>query len=135
VAALGLWLSRDYQIGTALRMGTGYVPRLLCWSLLALGIVILLRGLRGPVAAPIGEGIAWAWRPAFFVTGALTAFALSLERLGLVLSIFVLVLLGACATRLLRPLETIIAAVALIAFSYLVFIVGLGLTLPVWPKW
>ena len=32
VAALGLWLSRNYPIGTALRMGTGYVPRLLCWT-------------------------------------------------------------------------------------------------------
>ena len=27
LALLGLWLSRDYPIGTALRMGTGYVPR------------------------------------------------------------------------------------------------------------
>ena len=37
VAAFGLWISRDYPIGTALRMGTGYVPRLLCWILLGLG--------------------------------------------------------------------------------------------------
>ena len=29
LAALGLWVSRNYPIGTALRMGTGYVPRLL----------------------------------------------------------------------------------------------------------
>jgi len=29
VAALALWLSRNYPIGTALRMGTGCVPRLL----------------------------------------------------------------------------------------------------------
>ena len=37
IAALGLWVSRDYPVGTALRMGTGYVPRLLCWILLGLG--------------------------------------------------------------------------------------------------
>jgi hypothetical protein len=48
VAALGLWLSRDYQIGTALRMGTGYVPRLLCWVLLGLGLIVLLQGLPLP---------------------------------------------------------------------------------------
>ncbi len=30
VAVLGLWISRDYPIGTALRMGTGYVPRKGC---------------------------------------------------------------------------------------------------------
>jgi putative tricarboxylic transport membrane protein len=46
VAVLGLWLSRDYPIGTALRMGTGYVPRLLCWLLLGLGAVVLVQGLR-----------------------------------------------------------------------------------------
>ena len=46
IALLGLWLSRDYPIGTALRMGTGYVPRLLCWILLGLGVVILVQGLR-----------------------------------------------------------------------------------------
>ncbi len=46
VAALGLWLSRDYPIGTALRMGTGYVPRLLCWLLLGLGAIVLVQGLR-----------------------------------------------------------------------------------------
>ena len=46
VAILGLWLSRDYPIGTALRMGTGYVPRLLCWILLGLGAVVLVQGLR-----------------------------------------------------------------------------------------
>jgi putative tricarboxylic transport membrane protein len=35
----------------------------------------------------------------------------------------------------LRPLETAIAAVALIVMSWAIFIVGLGLTLPVWPEW
>ena len=39
IAIFGLWVSRDYPIGTALRMGTGYVPRLLCWALLGLGYV------------------------------------------------------------------------------------------------
>ncbi|MCX7312698.1 MAG: hypothetical protein NTV56_13475 [Alphaproteobacteria bacterium] len=30
IAAFGLWASRNYPVGTALRMGTGYMPRLLC---------------------------------------------------------------------------------------------------------
>ena len=46
VAAFGLWVSRDYPVGTALRMGTGYVPRLLCWMLLGLGAIVLVQGLR-----------------------------------------------------------------------------------------
>ena len=54
VAVLGLWISRDYPIGTAFRMGTGYVPRLLCWILLGLGAVVLVQGLR---LALLGVGV------------------------------------------------------------------------------
>ena len=88
IAVFGLWASRDYPVGTALRMGTGYVPRLLCWLLL-----------------------------------------------GLVVSILLLTGIGALATRALRPLETALAALALIALSWGIFIFGLGLTIPVWPEW
>ena len=38
-------------IGTALRMSTGYVPRLLCWILMGLGVVVLVQGLRETDAA------------------------------------------------------------------------------------
>src|SRR5262245_23581691 len=55
VALFGLWLSRDYPIGTALRMGTGYVPRLLCWILLGLGVVVLVQGLRAALASEASD--------------------------------------------------------------------------------
>ena len=42
IAVLGLWVSRNYPIGTALRMSTGYVPRLLCWILLLIGAGLYL---------------------------------------------------------------------------------------------
>ena len=44
----GLWISGDYPVGTSLRMGTGYVPRLLCWVLLGLGAIVMAQGLRQP---------------------------------------------------------------------------------------
>lgn len=136
IAILGLWISRDYPIGTALRMGTGYVPRLLCWALLALGLLILLQGLRESRVAPRIEGEAgWGWRAIIFVTASLVIFGLALETLGLVISIFLLTGVGAVAARTLRLLETVVAALVLIALSWAIFIVGLGLTIPVWPEW
>src|SRR5437870_8615442 len=85
VAALGLYLSRHYPIGTALRMGTGYVPRLLCWILLGLGIVVLIQGLReAPIEQPQSLGALAAWRSVIFVTASLVIFGLTIERLGLV---------------------------------------------------
>jgi hypothetical protein len=69
------------------------------------------------------------------VTIAIVAFALSLERLGLVVAIVLLTGIGALATRSLRPLETAVAAIALIVLSWGIFIAGLGLAIPVWPEW
>jgi putative tricarboxylic transport membrane protein len=136
VAALGLWLSRDYPIGTALRMGTGYVPRLLCWLLLGLGVIVLVQGLReAQDARPLSAGDISALRPVVFVTASLVIFGLSIERLGLVVSILLLTGVGAVAARGLRPLETLAAAFALIVLSWGIFILGLGLTIPVWPEW
>src|SRR5713101_4226494 len=135
VALLGLFLSRDYPIGTALRMGTGYVPRLLCWILLGLGILVLVQGLRDADAErPASSGTS-AWRPVVFVTASLVLFGLSIERLGLVTSILLLIGVGAVAARGLRPLETLAAAFVLIVLSWGIFILGLGLAIPVWPEW
>jgi putative tricarboxylic transport membrane protein len=134
IAALGLWLSRDYPIGTALRMGTGYVPRLLCWILMGLGAAILVQGLREKDTRP--ERISWRQlMPIVVVTTSLVAFALAIEQLGLVLSILLLVGIGAIAARDIKIWELLLAVVVLIALSYAIFILGLGLTIPVWPVW
>ena len=130
VAVLGLWLSRDYPVGTALRMGTGYVPRLLCWLLLVLGAVVLLQGVQRSESV---TGV--AWRPLVFVTVSLVLFALAIERLGLVVAIVLLVGVGALATRSLKPAETAAAALVLIVLCWAIFILGLGLAIPVWPEW
>ena len=136
VAALGLWLSRDYTVGTALRMGTGYVPRLLCWVLIGLGAVILVLGLRekdSGLASQRGV-LAQVW-PIGVVTASLVAFGLTVEQFGLVLSILLLIGIGSLAARGIKPWEALAAALGLIALSWAIFIVGLGLTIPVWPDW
>jgi putative tricarboxylic transport membrane protein len=136
VALIGLYVSRDYPIGTAVRMGTGYVPRLLCWLLLGLGAWVLVQGFfetqSERAASPSATA---AWRPLVFVPASLVIFGLSIERLGLVLSILLLIIVGAAGARGLRPFETVAAAVALIVLSWGIFIVGLGLAIPVWPDW
>ena len=112
------------------------MPRLLCWILLALGAVIVLQGLRecAPERRLSSGGIS-PWRPVLFVAASLVVFGLSIERLGLVVSIFLLVGFGAAAARGLRSIETLLAALVLIILSWAIFILGLGLTIPVWPEW
>src|SRR5262249_7782367 len=136
VAALGLWLSRGYPIGTALRMGTGYVPRLLCWLLLGLGVIVLVQGLREAQAArPLASGDISAFRTVIFVAPTRVILRLSIAQLGVVVSILLLIGVGAVAARGLRPVETLAAALVLIVLSWGIFILGLGLTIPVWPEW
>ena len=134
LAAFGLWISRNYPIGTASSMGTGYMPRLLLWVLLGLGGLILVSGLLKADRLPEADASgAASWRPVVFVTLSLVVFGLALERLGLVLAILLLTGIGAVAGRGMRPLETAIASLVLIALCWLIFIVGLSLTIPLWP--
>jgi putative tricarboxylic transport membrane protein len=149
VAAFGLWLSWNYPVGTALRMGTGYVPRLLCWVLMALGAVVLVQGLRERDSGPpprAGGGLAAGSAtndrnpltglfPIIVVTGSLVAFGLSVERLGLVVAILLLIGIGGLAARGIKPWEVLATALGLIVLAWVIFIQGLGLTIPVWPDW
>jgi putative tricarboxylic transport membrane protein len=141
IAALGLWASRNYPIGTALRMSTGYVPRLLCWILMGLGVIVIVQGLLETdppehMREPAPEDSVLArLRPVALVTLSLIAFGLALESLGLVLSILLLVVIASFATRELKLWETLAAAAGLSVLTWAIFILGLGLPIPVWPEW
>jgi len=133
VALLGLWLSRNYPVGTALRMGTGYVPRLLCWTLLALGAAVALQGVFGANDQISEEGP--PWRALIFVTLSLVAFALTVERLGLVVASALLIFIGGVASRHLRIVEVAVTALVLVTLCVAIFIWGLALPIDVWPEW
>ncbi|HZO46431.1 MAG TPA: tripartite tricarboxylate transporter TctB family protein [Xanthobacteraceae bacterium] len=139
IAAIGLWVSRSYPIGTALRMSSGYVPRLLCWLLMGLGVIVLVQGLMEthppePARERTPEdGVIAQLRPVVVVTLALITFGLALETLGLVCSILLLVMVASMANRELKLWETLAAAAGLSVLTWLIFILGLGLTIPVWP--
>ena len=133
VAVFGLWASWNYRIGTALNMSTGYVPRLLCWMLLALGIVVLVLGLRARDERGAFAG-AEHWRAIVFVPGSLLVFAFAMDRLGVVIATCLLVAVGSLANRDLRPLEVIVAAVVLALLTVGIFVWALSLPIPIWPE-
>jgi hypothetical protein len=132
-ALLGLFLSRDYPVGTMLRMGTGYVPRLLCWVLLVLGAGVALQGVFG--ADDRFSQDESPWRSLIFVPASLVAFALTAESLGLVIACVALVIVGGFAGRHMRIVEVAITAVVLAALCVAIFIYGLALPISVWPEW
>ncbi len=130
IAAVGQWASRIHPVGTALRMSSGYVPRLLCWLLAGLGVIVLVQGVLEthppePAHEPTPENSVIAQlRPVVVVTLALISFGLALETFGLVLSILLLMLIASLATRELKLWETLAAAAGLSLLTWMIFILG-----------
>jgi hypothetical protein len=125
----GLWIGRDYPIGSALRMGPGYVPRLLCWALIALGAIIAIKG-----AMVVGEKIErWHWRPLIVVSIAVPAFAFLLEPGGLLAATLAIVVIGAFGGPEFRLVESLVLAAGLAVGAIVIFVYGLKLPMPIWP--
>ena len=129
LGALGLWLGWDYVFGTTARMGPGFVPKLLCWLLVATGAVVTAVGLvrRGPGMDR------WHFRPLVFVLASVLVFGALIERAGLVPATIGMVLVGAAGSVETRWLETAILGAVLAGASVLIFVRGLGLPLKILP--
>lgn len=129
LGALGMWLGRNYPMGSVLRMGPGYVPLLLSSGLVALGAIVALRG-----ALAGGDALArWHLRPLIVITVAILAFAEAIEAWGLVVASVAVVVVSSFGSRECRLPETLALAAGLTVAAILVFVVGLKLTIPVWP--
>ncbi len=130
LAALALWLLRDVRMGTAMRMGPGFLPTAVCYALLLLGLIMASRSVF--TAGPPLER--WHLRPLGVVLGSLLVFAVGIQRLGLFVTILVVVGVAALATPESRWREVVVMGAALAAFCTALFVRALGLPIPSWPQ-
>ena len=131
-AAWGFVAGRDLDPGTAVAMGPGYFPRLVSGLLLALGLAITVTGL----AAAAGPGLgSWALRPIVLVSLSALSFAVLLDRAGIVIAIAAVVGIGTFAGQRLGLLPLVLLAAGLIVASVALFVVAIGIPLPIWPRW
>lgn len=130
IAGGALWVAWDYPTGTAVRMSSGYFPRLLCLLLAVIGLFVALRSLviEGPALTAV------RLRPVLLITAAVVAFAYSIQTLGLVVATTLITLIGGFASPRARLIEMIAAAVVLGAMATAIFIWGIGLPIPIWPE-
>lgn len=126
---LAVIFARDYQLGSAARMGPGYFPSVLGALLAGLGLVIVGRSLA--LEGPKVTG--FALRPLILVLTAVLAFGLLLEPAGLGVATAALVVIGCLAGEEFRWRDVAILSVILIAVALGLFVYGLGLPLKVWP--
>lgn len=122
----------NYETGTAFRMGPGFMPLLLGSVLVALGLGVAASGWKKPDAE---KPLAPPWRGMALIIGVIVFFGLTIRGLGFVPVVLIGSFGAALASRLNSPLFSIILAVALTVMCTLIFVVGLGMSVPMFGPW
>ncbi len=123
----------NYSMGTSARPGAGYFPLLLSVIMAILGVIVLFKSLT--IETPGGDPIGTiAWKPLIIIVAAIAIFGITIEKLGMVVSIPILILISSLAGDEFSWKGVIANAVVLTVGSWAVFILGLKLTIPLWPR-
>lgn len=122
--------AQKYEVGSANRMGAGYMPALMGVVLVFLGACSLLTAMRGGASDPIERT---PLEPFVLVVASVVAFALLIDAAGFLVALAALISI-ACLRRLRsNPLEVGAIYLALAGFCSVVFRYALEMPLPlVW---
>ena len=124
----------NYSFGHSARPGPGYFPFGLGLLLALLGVSILVKAFFGARDEDDGRNdLPIAWRPLGIVVAAIVLFGLALPRLGMALTLPLLIVVISLAGDQFRWRDVVLNSLILTVGSWAVFIKGLGLTLPLWP--
>jgi hypothetical protein len=122
----------NYDLGSALKMGPGYIPLVLGGVLVLLGAIIVAEGLFAGASVPIG---AVPWRGAILLAGGVVFFGATVRGLGLAPALFVAALMSAFASRRTGVVAALLMAVGLTVLCILIFVEGLGAPLRLFGPW
>ncbi len=127
----GYYFVIDMPMGAAVRMGPGYIPKVLSVIVLLFGVFIAGRSF-----VLSGEPIeAWKLRPLIIISASIFVFAFLIDSTGLVLASLLLMIVSTVGGREYFWRETIIFSVLMSLGSIVVFHWLLGLPMQVWPSW
>jgi hypothetical protein len=127
------WGSTYYSMGASARPGPGYFPFGLGVLMAILGGLVLFKALTLEMEGgdPIGP---WAWKPLLVITGAVAGFGWALPHLGMFVALPLLVIGSALAGDEFKIRDALINSVVLTIGSWVIFIWGLKLTIPLLPS-
>jgi len=127
------WGATTYSFGSSARPGPGYFPFGLGVLLAVLGALVLFGALT--VETEDGEPIGrWAFRPLLIIMASVALFGFLLPRLGLLVSLPILIVMASLAGDEFHWKDAIVSVVVLTIGSWLIFIKGLNLVIPILPK-
>ena len=130
IGAAAMLIARDYEFGSALRMGPGYFPSVLGGLLILFGLFVAATSLK------TGEKLNTAWSPRALIVLplSLVLFGLLIDRVGFVPAMIVLIFGSALASTQFRFLEVLLFSIFLTALCVIVFIWALGLPYPLFAE-
>ncbi|KQU81498.1 MULTISPECIES: tripartite tricarboxylate transporter TctB family protein [unclassified Rhizobacter] len=122
----------NYSMGTSARPGPGYFPLILSILMALLGAFVLFKSLTIEVEGgdPIGH---IAWRPLLVIVASIAVFGAALPRLGLVITVPILIVMTSLAGDEFKWKGVLATAVVLTVGSWAIFVLGLKLVIPMWP--
>jgi hypothetical protein len=131
VGSGALIISRDYDMGTALKMGPAYFPTLLSVLLMGIGIISVLRSFLKS-GNPIG---AVAWKGLVLIVASTLLFGVIVRGAGVIVALPLLVIVSASASDRFSWKTSVAEAVAITVFCIAIFLKGLGVPLPILGSW
>lgn len=116
-------VARGYAIGSALHMGPGYFP-------VALGILLMIVGMASIVrslSVTVESAGSIAWRPLLTISAAVAVFAVGIDLIGLIPTVFVSALVASMAVPRPKFVEAGLIAATLSVLAAGIFFYGLKL--------
>ena len=134
VVGLGFaWGATEYSFGSSARPGPAYFPFGLGILVAVLGALVWFASIT--VETEDGEPVgAIAWKPMCIIVASVVMFGFILPRLGLLISLPLLIIVASLAGDEFHWKDAIISVVVLTLGSWLIFIKGLNLVIPLWPS-
>jgi hypothetical protein len=127
------WGATHYNFGSSARPGPGFFPFGLGLLMAILGGVLLFQSL--VVETEDGEPIgAWALRPLLVIMASIALFGFALPRLGMALALPILIVMCSLAGDEFHWKDALVSVVVLTLGSWVIFIQGLKLVIPLWPR-
>jgi len=129
--ASAILVARDYGMGTGGKMGPAYFPTVLGGLLAVIGAIAVIRSFIVP-GTPIG---AFAFKGLVLVCAPVLLFGIIVRGAGLTVALPLLLIVSASASVRFNWRASLIIAAGLTIFCVLVFLIGLGIPLPVIGPW
>lgn len=124
--ALGAYLSSRFVFGALTKMGPGFLPTVLSYLLMTVGAFVTIRSFAFKGGGAIQPSRV---RPQALIVAAIVLFALMIERVGLMPTVFVVLIVASFAAEEVKIRDAVVLGAAMSLACYLVFIVLLGLPL------